>query len=253
MKKVKWAIAGCLLLSGLIFNSCSKNDRQKETAAAGAAASRKTVVASMTAGELHNFFLREYIAEYGRPATLTGTVTATEFHLILSRLTEIATDNGIFVLDQPQQFTDAVFQRFADQNFFDANGILRDEATLAAIGLTFIQDPVVRNAFAEIDAIDYNDGNYIAKVNARLSLLTNLDAKDQQLVDGFQSVVNASNQFWQNDPVLYPMGGVNNTVMADGRGFKEGFGEAVSGWGYIISAWAFGAYRAAARSLAAIQ
>jgi hypothetical protein len=252
MQRIKLTLISCLLLSTLTFNSCSK--KEDKTGAAQKSevkAKALTSVETMTAGEMHNFFLAEYKTRYGLPQVVTGTVTNTVMHLIYSRMTQIAIDNGILITNDPDRFTDEQFEGLVTDGFFNNNGILKDVESLAIISINKIQNTDIRNALTDING-HYASADFLNYANQRLALLTNLNTHDQQTVDGYASVLSSSYEFWQDEPISYPMG-VGSVARADGSGWSYGADQAGSGWFYLISVIALPAYHAAARSVAAVH
>ena len=171
----------------------------------------------MSAGQIHNSLLAEYIDTYGVVAD--EQITAAEARADYLAIAQIAQGQGFDSPLAPEQEADALLAHAAESGFF-GNGVLLSPADRVALAIQRIENPGTRAAFVQIaDLAKKGAEGWVQESQQILALLTGLNQRDQGIVDGFGSVLGDSYVLWSGSLAQYRQ---NFVEVCDAIGYSVG-------------------------------
>jgi hypothetical protein len=228
MKKISITLSALMLLATAVFIGCRKDASGLPQKNVGNVNKQSTSrMNTGTPGELHNYILGEYHRQYG---FTTNNLTITQVRDVIKHCTEIAI--AAEILDNtvnPDDYANDMIQEKIDLGLFDNNGIYKAIPTNLAIMETHITNASIRTAIHTINNYSGSHSGFIAFAQAEISGLQNLNPGEQEMLDGYMSILSSSFNYWdthiQGLPTPTPGGNetrTRNVTMVDAMGYTNG-------------------------------
>jgi hypothetical protein len=207
-----------IAVMALFFTSCN------EDTVSSVSAPVKTKHNSLLPGEIHNSIVDKYIAAYGLEHD--PAFTKDEFLETASQIAEIGLENGYF----GETITKAELVAAAGA-ILDEYGLVTVDfahkriSDVAPILIGAIQNAEMKEAFSNVHNLMMSEED--SAVSQSLQILYSLNSlteHEQNMVDGFASVLGSSYGLWQEkDPLLEPMASKAMIAYWDATGYMMGY------------------------------
>lgn len=228
MKKTSITLSVIMLLVTGIFIGCRKdavNMPQKNPTSINKQSANRMITG--TPGELHNYILGEYHTQYG---FTTSNLTIAQVRDVIKHCTEIAI--AAEILDNtvnPDDYADAMIQKKIDLGMFNNSGTYKTISENLSIMETQVTNAAIRTAIHNINNYSGNNAGFIAFAQVEINGLQNLNPDEQEMIDGYMSVLSNSFDYWDNHfqglPTPNPGGNdkrPRDVTMIDAMGFTNG-------------------------------
>lgn len=234
MKKISIALSICVCLAACIFTGCRKDAvsmTQKDPEKSKKTVSRENM---NNAGEMHNYVLGEYHAQYG---FTTSDLNIAQVREVIKHCAEIAIAAQLINIPlDPDDFADDMIQKKIALGMFDNTGIYKTVPENLALIETEITNSTVRTAIHNINNYNGNTSDFIAYAQAEIAGLQNLNSDEQTMVNGYMSVLSSSFTYWDTHFQALSTGEkAKRIARADAAGFVNGFNEFVGNFGVVVA------------------
>lgn len=187
-----------LTLTALVFvlllTSCNKAGNEETPKVVNKGASHR--VSGFSAGDMHNYILDTYDAEYGLDTA--SSISRTEFDSMLHRCMRIAIADSIVFGGNPEDEMSRIMYVMDSLDMFDGSGNCRSDSSWTQVCEASIANASFRLAVHNINQSPLTGTDFLNYADNQLQHLSGLTALDSIGVEGYSSVLHSSYQYWSN-------------------------------------------------------